>query len=195
MTLLSIAYALNMPLLVAKRPNGELSFLKIILNLPWLMLTYAVWYLQQRFSSEAPIHEIIPRTLYIGRRLQTAELLPEVDIIIDLTAEFHESRDITHQHRYIALPILDGSIPNATTVQRLYDLIGIVKHHRVYIHCAQGHGRTAMIASILLCALHLTKTPDEALELIRQKRPLVRVNTQQYQFIKRFNRLEEQKNS
>ncbi len=183
-TLMAAAYACNLPFLVAKRRSGELSRLKNAINFPWLIFTYVVWYARSRLSSEGACHELLPGTLYLGRRLLHSEALPsEIDVIVDLTAEFYECVSVRHQRNYLSFPILDGGIPTASILREFLQQSAMLQEHCVYVHCAQGHGRTALMAALLLCAFRKCETPIEALSLIQQARPRARVNSSQYRFL------------
>ena len=46
----------------------------------------------------------------------------------------------------------------------------------LYIHCAQGHGRTGLVAALFLLAHGDADTPDTAIEMIQSSRPLVGLN-------------------
>ncbi len=46
----------------------------------------------------------------------------------------------------------------------------------LFIHCAQGHGRTGLIAALLLIARGTAADPDGALKLIQASRPSVSLN-------------------
>ena len=45
----------------------------------------------------------------------------------------------------------------------------------IYIHCAEGHGRTGLFAAALLVKLGQFDSTDDALEFVKSKRPLVRL--------------------
>jgi len=49
----------------------------------------------------------------------------------------------------------------------------------ISIHCVQGHGRTALMAALLLIALGTERNPDDALQRIKQIRPRIGLNTAQ----------------
>ncbi len=44
-------------------------------------------------------------------------------------------------------------------------------NQKILIHCAQGHGRSATYASLLIAQLFPTISPQEALTLILESRP------------------------
>ena len=49
----------------------------------------------------------------------------------------------------------------------------------IYIHCAEGHGRTGLFAAALLVKLGYFNTVDDALEFVKSKRHLVRLGRRQ----------------
>ena len=49
----------------------------------------------------------------------------------------------------------------------------------VYIHCAEGHGGTALVATSLLLARGDAQSAGEATALVLERRPLARMNAVQ----------------
>ena len=49
----------------------------------------------------------------------------------------------------------------------------------VYIHCAEGHGRTALVATSLLLARGDVQSAEEANAWVLDRRPLTRLNAAQ----------------
>jgi len=74
------------------------------------------------------------------------------------------------------VPVLDTCPP---TRQQLHEAViwiqEHVKHGGVFVHCAAGHGRSATIVAAYL--LHTKKVTgvQEAIALIKSKRPKIRV--------------------
>ncbi len=48
-----------------------------------------------------------------------------------------------------------------------------------YVHCAHGHGRSAVVLSAIFIELGVVKTIPEALQLMQTQRPRVRLNRRQ----------------
>jgi protein-tyrosine phosphatase len=98
-----------------------------------------------------------------------------VDAVLDLTAELHAPSSIVRQKAYRCLPILDTRVPSKSEliaeVRRLQAHDGTT-----FVHCAQGHGRTGLVACALLIAEGQATTADEALARARQRRPRVRLS-------------------
>ena len=72
---------------------------------------------------------------------------------------------------YVQWPIDDGPPPEHAVLVALADLIGDLRKagKRVLIHCAEGMNRSGLIVAAVLIreGMH----PEEAIELIRARRP------------------------
>jgi protein-tyrosine phosphatase len=98
---------------------------------------------------------------------------------VDLTAEFPEPRGVRTGRTYLCVPILDGAATDEQTLRELIDKI-VAWPGGVYIHCAMGHGRSAMVAAAVLLARGLAVTAGEAEQSLRRGRPGVRLNRAQH---------------
>ena len=175
------AYALRRPGVFGKKPDGTMAPLPCLLLLPYLLLTWLLWYGQTRLSREASWDEVAPG-LWLGRRVSTKVPLG-VTLVVDLTCEFEELRTLRQGREYLCLPTLDNAAPERGTfrevVQRVADWEG-----GVYVHCALGHGRSALVVAAVLMVRGLAESPEEALALVRRARPGVRLNRAQWEFLK-----------
>ncbi len=180
--LLGLAHASGHHRLYSKRADGTLPLWSRLLHLPLLLVTWATWHLYRLSSREAAWHEITPK-LVIGRRLIPRELPGEFSNYIDLTTEFEESLPHRESPGYQAVPMLDGS---ALPAEALLAAVQKLKPGRTFVHCAQGHGRTGLFAVAVLLHQGTAKTVAEALALLREKRPLVRLNDRQKAVVEQF---------
>jgi protein tyrosine phosphatase len=168
---------LNQPrLILGKTENGTYSALLQIINLPWLSLTYFVWYLNVLVSTEDFENQIGNTNVYISRRPRLTELKEIYEVVIDLTAEFIEPKK--EGQSYFHLPWLDGMSPSNFKIPE-----GITTNSKILIHCAQGHGRSATYTAMLLKQLKLCDSTAEAYHLILQSRPSAKVSKQQLQYL------------
>lgn len=176
-TLVAIAYAGAGPRVFGKRPDGTLHPLHVVILFPFLAFAWGVWHLQRVLSKEPPWHEIAPG-LYLGRRPLPRELPPGVALVVDLTAEFPEPRGVTAGRDYRCLPTLDGFPSHA---ERFRNLVAEVAAHAgpVYVHCANGHGRSAAFAAAVLLARGLAKDTDDAVRQVRAAHPGARPSRRQ----------------
>ncbi len=181
--IVAVAYALQTPRVFGKRVDGTLAWEPCVLLLPYLLLTWLLWYCQTCLSREAVCNEVAPG-LWLGRRVGAVELPPAVTLVIDLTSEFGEPFGLRTGHAYLCLPALDNAAPNPTAfreaVQKAASWEGTI-----YVHCALGHGRSALVAAAVLMARGLAADPEEAFARVRQARPAVRLNRDQEAFLRK----------
>ena len=172
-----LGYAGVGPRIFGKVSDGRMRPLNVLILAPYLMLLWAVWHLSRALRSEPPFHELVDGII-IGRRLLPGEYPEGIESVVDLTAEFPESSRIRQGRNYWAFPILDGSPSTPEALEQvaraIMDLPG-----DVYIHCAEGHGRTALVATSLLLARRDVQSAAEAVELVLGRRPLARMNATQ----------------
>ncbi len=182
--LVGLAYLGHVPRVFGKRSRGTMAWYSVLVLLPYLLVNWFVWRLLRQFSKEDCFNEVIPG-LYIGRRPLRGEVPADVTMIVDLTAEFPEPHGIRNGREYIASPILDGGTPAELPFKTLVDRIAIYDGP-VYIHCAQGHGRTGMVAAAVLVSKGHCRTISEALSHLRLVRPRLNLRREQSAFIERI---------
>ena len=176
-SVLALAYFLNIPFLVlGKTSAGTYSFLIICLNLPWLMFTWAVWYIIMKLSKEDLLNQIGNTNVFISRYPLSKEIQDQYDLVVDLTAEFPPSA--TNGQNYTYLPCLDGIAP--TDIQFPQH---ITRQSKILVHCAQGHGRSATYTVFLLKKLGYVDSINESYSLIKQSRPQAKVSKEQFYYI------------
>ena len=151
------------------------------LLLPYFLLTWSTWHLIRALSKEAPVDQVDER-LSIGRRLLAGEVAGRFDHYVDLTAEFEDPRQIRESTAYRCLPILDGEIPRERSLRPLLDEVGT---GTVYVHCAQGHGRTGLFAIALLMHRGVVTDVREGLKLLQRHRQRLDLNRRQLEFLER----------
>ncbi len=165
----ALAYAAIGPRAFSKRGDGTMYWWAVLGLLPYLALTWLVWHLERAVSREAVCNEVAPGR-WIGRRPFREELPHGVGLIIDLTAEFPEARSVRMAAAYKCLPTLDASVPEARAFRDLVDLAA-GWDGPVYVHCAQGHGRSAMFVIAVLISKGLADDIGEAEQIVAKARP------------------------
>ncbi|MFC1597670.1 dual specificity protein phosphatase family protein [Planctomycetota bacterium] len=179
--LVGLAYFGLGPSLLGKRSDGSTALWSVLLFFPYLFGIDTIWRARRLLSPTPPFQELIPG-IFIGRRLFPREYPASVDCVVDLTCELSEFREVRRSQRYLSLPILDGHAPKLAD---LLDLIGRIDDIRgtVYVHCAEGYGRTGMIAAAILLAKGLAHDPDEAIRAVQRKRPGVHLYRAQHRAV------------
>ena len=179
--LVSIAYLTDSVGIFGKRKNGRINLLNKIALFPYLAYVLLIWHLVNIFRRERT-HDRISPDLFIGRRTR---IIPDtVKSIVDLTCEFEEYDDLLKGHHYLSVPILDGCPPDKVHFSEVLHKIANMPKP-IYIHCAEGHGRTGTVAAALLLYEKTVQGPDEAMALIQSARPKARLGKSQYDYLRR----------
>ncbi|WP_449071905.1 phosphatase domain-containing protein [Prosthecobacter sp.] len=181
MLLLGIAYMRGDTGIFGKRPDGTLAPSRVLIFLPYLLFTLAVWHLC-RLLPEPAVQRINDK-LIIGRRLLPGELPAGIHVILDLTSEFAEPAAVRKAARYVSLPTLDATAPTPEALMAAIRSLQPQEH--VFIHCAQGHGRTAMAAIALLMHRGETSNVADGLRLLKAIRPGVSLSPGQWQCLEK----------
>jgi protein-tyrosine phosphatase len=180
---LAAAYAVLGPCVFGKRPDGRLAWWSLLVLLPVLLLLWGLWRLVRLFSREPVCTEVAPG-LWLGRRAFVRELPPGVLLVVDLTAEFPAPSGIRSGRDYLALPTLDGIAPDEDSFRAALARVAACPGP-VYIHCAQGHGRSALLAAAVLLRRGLAGDVRQAEAMLRQARPGVRLKPGQRRLLLR----------
>lgn len=177
-----MAYAKNLPLIYGKRPDGTLPLWSWILFLPLHLYAGLIWHVLRLFSRE-PVFAMVTDGVLVGRRVLSHELPDTVRTVIDLTAEFREPSGIVSGREYRSFPILDASTPDEGALRAF---IGSLPTTPVFIHCAQGHGRTGLFTLAYLVSRGICSSLNEAKALLATARPRLQLNDEQERFLRRL---------
>lgn len=180
--LVAFAYLWRMPRIFGKTRQGTLLPFPAGLMLPFLLMVWIVWRLQYAVVSEPIWNEVVPG-LYVGRRCRWHQLPPNTTSVIDCTAEFPADRVSRQALNWLCLPILDGCAPTWEDCRRAFDFVDCQPGSTLLIFCANGHGRSATLAALLLMKRRIAHTPDAAMETIKHCRPQAALNAEQRRFL------------
>lgn len=180
--LVSFCYATRRPRALGKRQDGSLATLPSFVLAPYSGMTWLTWHVARLISKEHPWDRLNERVI-LSRRLLPGEVPDGVACVLDLTAEFPEPPPVIAGRHYISFPILDGSVPEQraleTALSALPDGEGTV-----LIHCAQGHGRTALVASCLALLRGWATDAESAERLVLAVRPDARMSAVQRTYLR-----------
>lgn len=167
-----------------KRDDGKRAWWSTIAILPFFGPVFCWWHARRPGLREAPWHELEP-DLVIGRRLLDREFDLEVAHVVDLTCEYSERPQQRGHPGYLSLPIVDGAAPPPAVLlayaRRIAELRG-----RIFLHCAEGHGRTATVAAAVLLVRGRFGDVDAALAHIASVRPEARPYARQQRVLRRM---------
>lgn len=180
MVILGVAYARRDASVFGKHANGTLSPERVLFFLPYLLFTWGIWRLCL-WLPEPKTHQINDK-LTVGRRLVRHERPDGIAAILDMTAEFAEPATVRDGVRYISLSTLDACAPSAETLMATIRELKPDEH--VFIHCAQGHGRTGLAAIALLLHRGTVSGIDEGLTMLRNIRPGIGLSKDQHACLK-----------
>lgn len=79
------------------------------------------------------------------------ELPQNITHVLDLTCEFPASLPRREGINYLSFPVLDAMVPSGKELADLTKLLrGLPTDGVLYVHCANGHGRTGLTAAMLV---------------------------------------------
>lgn len=183
-SLFASAYAFHSPGVLGKRRDGRVAWWAWPTLGPVLGLLSALWHLQLWVRREAVCHEVAAG-VWLGRRPRYGEIPAGVRLVVDLTAEFAKAPGVGMGHEYACLPTLDGLAPGAVEVEAILAKIEACGGP-VYVHCALGHGRSALVAAAVLLRRGIVGDIRAAELHLRERRPGVRLKGAQRRLLARL---------
>ena len=99
-----------------------------------------------------------------------------------MTAEFPASRNVLDNYHYRCLPTLDCDAPTVEQL-RLVAMQATTNQGDVLVHCALGHGRSAMMVAAILILQDTVSGVEEAISLVKSRRPSIEINKAQQQVL------------
>lgn len=179
--LVSHAYAENDPTAFGKEEDGSMPPLFTMGCLPYAAPLWIRQFAITRLSRE-PRWNTLADGIWIGRRPERPGDIPEgATVCVDLAAELPAARFLKNwSGRYVSFPILEASIRSADDLNTCIDNL---PEKGLYIHCAQGHGRTGFFACALLLRRKLAASPADAEARVVAARPGVKLRQAQRAFL------------
>jgi hypothetical protein len=176
--------------------DGSIAALRIVLFYPFFLTTWTVWWLKHvLFLSREDPYNLVAPGLYVGRfplymprpfSVKDIDPMPNEHVaIVDMCAEFPAIPWVVEQARgkYWCLPCLDGDMPEdkQTMLDAARDVARLGEDQSVFVHCANGRGRSLCFAALVLALRNeetmlregVTFALDAAIETIQKRRPQV----------------------
>jgi hypothetical protein len=175
--LIGVSYVLGTVSVFGKREDGSLPIWRVAVLLPYLLLIWGIWHARRLLGREPPYGELEPGVL-IGRRLVRGEWPEGIRTDLDLTSEFFASRPAEDCPAYRCLPILDRCAPDPGELIRCLREV-LTAPRPLYLHCAEGHGRAALAAAVLLLLGDAGLDAEQALSRVRSVRSRARLSRAQ----------------
>ncbi|HEX8834778.1 MAG TPA: dual specificity protein phosphatase family protein [Abditibacteriaceae bacterium] len=185
-----LAYAFIGHRAFLKKLNGQLSFLSYVLYWPYHLLNWLSLRGFRRRGRENAFDKI-DENVYLGCRLSNNDKgdIEKLGIksVLDLTCEFSEIPAL-RQLSYRCIPIPDTRAPSLELLKSGAEWI----HEEslagpVYVHCALGHGRSAMFVAAYLLFSGKALTAQEALDKIKIIRPRIGLHPEQVALLEKMS--------
>ncbi len=176
-----------------KRRDGKLQAWSALFW-PFHLLNFALLRAFRQSKRENSFDEI-HKNLWLGCQLDARDKTQlkqhGVASVLDLTCEFAEPAFLRALN-YRSIPVLDTRAPTLTQLREGADFIAhSIEEGAVYVHCALGHGRSALFVAAYLLQSGRAQNADEAIELVRQKRANIELHPEQRALLRRFEAQEE----
>lgn len=183
------------PGIIFKTPEGRIRLLPRLLSWVYLIFEYKGWKRYRKKTSE-PIFEKVREGLYLGARIKNRDLKlvkeHRICAVLDMVAEFEapsklrESQDLA----YIAIPVLDGSIPTIAQLEKGAQFLArsVENNAPALVHCTFGHGRSATMAAAALIRMGDAEDPAQALEILGRLKRRIWLSREQKNLLARFHR-------
>jgi protein-tyrosine phosphatase len=112
--------------------------------------------------------------LYLSPKIEDWRHLDEhgITVVIDLEGGLdHGVPTVPNHVLYLYFPIYDEDLPDLPKLDAVARLGAslVASGHKVLSHCGMGFNRSALVAGLIL--LHMGRTGEETVSLLRQRRP------------------------
>lgn len=167
-------------LCVSSTAAGTIWFPAVMALLPALLSQWAFWLARHLISlplvGERP-YDAVAEGIFVGRWPMRfpSEFPAHCPNVVDLTAELPARADVIQGRRYACVPALDCTMPLPGALIAAAATVGSWPGG-VYVHCANGHGRSACFAALLMVLRGDCSSWRDAVAQMKTVRPLVSVH-------------------
>lgn len=142
-------------------------------------------------KGEVMSYNQIEELLYAGNnmccQLHFDEKLISQGISADISLEAERLDNPKGVKYFFWLPWPEDTAPTVELINLALDTLDALHKQKIktYVHCKNGHGRTStLLASYFI--RNKGMTTDQALELVKEKRPSMHLNKKQEEFLRKF---------
>ncbi|MDP3276834.1 MAG: dual specificity protein phosphatase family protein [Deltaproteobacteria bacterium] len=160
---------------------------------PFRLVAWSLMVVLRRVRGASAAPTEVCEGLWLGMHPATSELeillLNKVHGVIDLCAELQPVAQVcVAPFERLSVPVLDRCVATQAELNELvmWALAQRAQGRAVYVHCAFGRGRSAMVAAVLLLAMGEARDCEEALARVKAKRPSVSVKGDQRLALERW---------
>ncbi|MFH0813175.1 MAG: dual specificity protein phosphatase family protein [Pseudomonadota bacterium] len=186
----ALGYAVLGPRVFSKRNDGFFPFWSYLLHWPYFFincLTFKIW----QIAITEPYYTQLSENLFIGRRLTLGDRPKTAEIgianVLDLTCEFPEVSFLKKVPNYLCIPLMDTQAPTLSQLQEGVEWIRkSVLSGLTFVHCAFGHGRSALFVVAYLLSRNSDLTVGEAINQLKEKHPRIRLTKKQIEKLHQF---------
>ncbi len=178
------AYLTRQPRVLGKRADGSFAWWRRLFFLPFIVFSEGAWHLFAAVTREDAYNAVAPG-VWVGRWPEGGHLPEGVDVVVDVTAELPAHRRVIREKRYVCLPAMDATVPEESAFRALVAELADARGG-IFVHCAFGHGRSAMLAGALLVARGLAPDAAAAEGAMRRARPGISLSGLQRAYVERF---------
>jgi hypothetical protein len=181
LTAVGLAVHARAPSLLGKGADGKLPLWSYGLFWPWHVAVRVA----AAFLRPPPRYSEIEPGLWIGA--WPTDPPPTLDhaAVLDMTCELPRRGP---SGPYLCIPTWDRTPPSVPQVERA---VRFVLQHAgqrpVLVHCAHGRGRSSLVLAAVLLRMGRTSTVEESFDLIRSRRPRVRMTREQWETLRTWN--------
>ncbi|NNJ24934.1 tyrosine-protein phosphatase [Alienimonas chondri] len=184
-------YLAGRPGWFGKRSDGSRNPVAAAFFAPYTLFALAAWHAHRRLGGGGGAWDRLEENLFLSRRPMPGEFPSEMKsdeeaVILDLTAEFRDPRAVSRRPGYQCRPILDAAAPDAAALGELVSVLPPPGGPPALVHCANGRGRTGLIAAAWLLSHGRATTAADAVDAVTAARPDVRLLPRQRATLEAF---------
>ncbi|THU53832.1 hypothetical protein C4D60_Mb10t18570 [Musa balbisiana] len=169
--------SINLPALLGKRSDGSFPLWAKFIFGPYLV-SVRLYAVLKRLKRRESLYNEVSENLYVGGWPTSPSQMPPGDpVVIDCTCELPKGSFI-NKDAYFCIPLWDSRSPSPAQIESAarWACQKRAEKKPIYIHCANGHGRSVCVMCALLVELGVAESWKDAEKMIREKRPFIRMN-------------------